>query len=176
MKWAGRTLDVVQILLVSMHNYFRNTYLHISELEKIPIAVCILLYDRSYSCNTPLSPHAYVLNLWVTLSLFRWKLGNTCSLLLFCLLLESYYCHHYYCCKLLIYRCGWEWRLNCQGLIDILVFPSSRTINLGNTSQRTFQRSPILVGIKTFSGAVAGEPSFIGKTTCYHLFAAFACS
>jgi hypothetical protein len=25
------------------------------------------------------------------------------------------------------------------------------------------------VDIKTFSGAVAGEPSFIGKTTCYHL-------
>ena len=78
--------------------------------------------------------------------------------------------------SLLIYRCGWEWRLNCQSLIGILVFPSSRNINLGNTSQRRFQRSPILVGIKTFSGAVAGEPSFIGKTTCYHLFAAFAFS
>ena len=32
--------------------------------------------------------------------------------------------------SLLIYRCGWEWRLNCQSLIDILVFPSCRTINL----------------------------------------------
>ena len=25
------------------------------------------------------------------------------------------------------------------------------------------------MGIKTFSGAVTGEPSFIGKTTCYHI-------
>ena len=78
--------------------------------------------------------------------------------------------------SLLIYRCDSEWHLNCQSLISILVFPLSRTINLGNTSQRRFQRSPILVGIKTFSGAIAGEPSFIGKTTCYHLFAVLACS
>lgn len=45
----------------------------------------------------------------------------------------------------------------------------SRTINLGNISHRRFQRSLALGGIKTFSGAIAGEPSFIGKTTCYHL-------
>ena len=115
------------------------------------IVICFLLYDQSHSCNTPLSPHAYVLNLWVTLSLFRWKLGNTCSLLLFCLLLESYYCHHYYCCKLLIYRCGWE---SNYILVDILVFPSSRTINLGNTSQRRLQRSPILVGITCLESTI----------------------
>ena len=176
MKWAGRTIDVVQILLVSTHNYLRNTYLHISELELSPIAIYILLYDQSYSCNTPLSPHAYVLNHWVTLSSFRWKL----EILVHCCCFICYLNHTaaitITAASLLIYRCGWEWRLNCQSLIGILVFPSCRTINLGNTSQRRLQRSPILVGIKTFSGAVAREPSFIGKTTCYHLFAALACS
>ena len=136
MKWAGRTIDVVKILLVSTHNYFRNTYLHISELEKSPIVICISSYDQSYSCNTPLSPHAYVLNLWVTLSFFRWKLGNPCLLLLF----YSACLNHptaitVTTASLLIYRCG------------IFVFPLSRTINLGNTSQRRFQWSPILVSI-----------------------------
>jgi hypothetical protein len=54
-------------------------------------------------------------------------------------------------------------------LLIFLLFSHSQTINLGNTSHRRFQRSPILVGIKTFSDTVAAEPSFIGKITCYHL-------
>jgi hypothetical protein len=32
-KWAGRTIDVVQIILISMYNYIWNTYLHTTELK-----------------------------------------------------------------------------------------------------------------------------------------------
>jgi hypothetical protein len=96
-KWAGWTIDVVQILLVSTHNYFRSTYLHTSELELSPISICILLYDQSYSCNTPLSPHAYVLateSFSFTISGENWKTVATAAVLFS--LLELNHCHHYF--------------------------------------------------------------------------------
>jgi hypothetical protein len=94
-KWAGRTIDVVQILLVSMHKYFWSTYLHTSKLELSPIVICILLYDQSYSRNTPLSPHAYVLAIESsssTISGENWKTVTTDDILFS--LLELNHCHH----------------------------------------------------------------------------------
>jgi hypothetical protein len=43
-KWAGRAIDVMQILLVSMHNYILITHLHTNELEKCYV-IRITLYD-----------------------------------------------------------------------------------------------------------------------------------
>jgi hypothetical protein len=94
-KWAGRTIDVVQILLVSMHNYFRSTYLHTSELVLSPIVIYHLLYDQSYSCNAPLSPHAYILatkSFSFTISIENWKTVTTATVLFS--LHELNHCHH----------------------------------------------------------------------------------
>jgi hypothetical protein len=87
----------VQILLVITHNYFRSTYLHTPELELSPIIIYILLYDQSYSCNTPLSPHAYVLateSFLFTISGENWKIVTTIVVLFS--LLELNHCHHYF--------------------------------------------------------------------------------
>ena len=51
-KWAGRAIDVAQLLLVSMHNYLRNTYLHVSELEKSPL-LALLYYMINLIHATP---------------------------------------------------------------------------------------------------------------------------
>jgi hypothetical protein len=54
----------------------------------------------------------------------------------------------------------------------LLIFsfaPLSRIINLSIYFHRRFQRSFALEGIKTFYGAIVGETSFIGKTTCDYL-------
>jgi hypothetical protein len=94
MKWAGRTIDVGQILLVSTYNHFLSTYPHTSELELSPIVICILLYDQYYSCNAPLSPHAYILateSFSFTISGENWKTVTTAAVLFS--LLELNHCH-----------------------------------------------------------------------------------
>jgi hypothetical protein len=85
----------MQILLVSTYNYFRSTYLHTSKLVLSDIVICILLYDQSYSCNAPLSPHAYVLateSFSFTTFGENWKTVTTAAILFS--LFELYHCHH----------------------------------------------------------------------------------
>jgi hypothetical protein len=60
-----------------------------------PVVICILLYDQSYSCNTLLSPHAYVLvteSFSFTISSENWKTVTTAAVLFS--LLELNHCHH----------------------------------------------------------------------------------
>ena len=83
MKWAGRTIGIVQILLVSTHNNLRNTYLHKTEIEIAAPQLALHYYMINLIRATPRYHLMPTLLVTVTSSLFsgeNWE--NTRSLLL----------------------------------------------------------------------------------------------